>query len=65
MFRRFVIEHWQTSLALALSILAGLGYLLQFLAALHLPRDQADKRAAMPLDDEMPPPADPKPPRAA
>ncbi|MBK8475867.1 MAG: hypothetical protein IPL39_06015 [Opitutaceae bacterium] len=55
MFRRFVTEHWQTSLALALFILAALGYLLQFLAAMHLPRDQADRRAAMALDDDTPP----------
>lgn len=59
MFRRLVTEHWQASLALALFILAGLGYLLQFLAALHLPRDEADKRAAMALDDDSPPPAPP------
>jgi hypothetical protein len=65
MFRRLATEHWQASLALALFLLAGLGYLLQFLAALHLPRDQADRRAAMALDDDAPPPVDPKPPAGA
>lgn len=65
MFRRLVLEHWQASLALALLILAALGYLLQFLAALHLPRDQAERRAAMALDDGTPPPAGPKPPHSS
>jgi heme/copper-type cytochrome/quinol oxidase subunit 4 len=64
MFRRFVTEHWQASLALALLILAVVGYLLQFLSALHMPRDQAERRAAMALDDDPPPPAEPKPPKS-
>lgn len=54
MFRRIVTEHWQASLALALFILSVLGTLLAYLHTLHLPRDQADKRAAMALDDESP-----------
>ena len=51
MFRRLVTEHWQASLAIALFVLAALGCLLQWLWAFHLPRDQADRRAAMALDD--------------
>jgi hypothetical protein len=54
MFRRLVTENWQASLALVLFVLAALGCLLQWLWALHLPRDQADRRAAMALDDDRP-----------
>lgn len=54
MFRRLVTEHWQASLALSLFILSLLGTVLAYLHTLHLPRDKADKRAAMALDDESP-----------
>ncbi len=52
MFRRLVTEHWQSALALALFILAAIGCLLQVLSVFRMPRQQADKRAAMALDDE-------------
>ena len=52
MFRRLVTEHWQASLAVALFALSALGTLLVYLHTLRLPRDEADKRAAMALDDD-------------
>lgn len=55
MFRRLVTEHWQASLAVVLFGLAAVGCILQWLWALHLPRDQADRRARMALDEDRPP----------
>ncbi len=59
MFRRLIIEHWQTSLALGLFGLSLLGTLLMYLYAFHLPREKAARRAAMALGQtpEIPVPA--------
>ncbi len=65
MFRRLVTENWQASLAITLFALAALGCLLQWLWVLHLPRDQADRRAAMALDDDRPAGAGSAPDRRA
>jgi hypothetical protein len=54
MFRRLVTEHWQASLAVALFSLSALGTLLVYLRTLRMPRHEAEKRAAMALDDETP-----------
>ncbi len=62
MFRRLVTEHWQASLALGLFILSALGTLMAYLHTLRLPRQEAEKRAAMALDREaenLPPPRRP------
>ncbi len=62
MFRRLVTEHWQASLALGLFILSALGTLMAYLHTLRLPRGEADKRAAMPLDEEAKTPSPPQAP---
>lgn len=55
MFRRLVTDNWQASLALGLFLLSAFGTLLMYLHTLRLPRGEAEKRAAMALDDDVPP----------
>lgn len=55
MFRRLVTDHWQAALALSLFVLAALGCVLQLLAVLRLPRDKAERGAALPLEPDNAP----------
>ncbi len=48
-------DNWQASLALGLFLLSAFGTLLMYLHTLRLPRAEAEKRAAMALDEGAPP----------